>query len=344
MEEKFHIEDSRLLTKLNEAYGININSIDFIPMGDSAYSYIVHGGGGQRFYAKLFDLHNDRQRKSAQRLSRYLPLTWHLYHRKLFQNLAYPIKTRHGEWYATFHEVTVALFNYIEGETLADAYPFSDDILRSIAKTTAAIRRTTPYLDPALLAKESYDISFQSDLESCLSLLESAQRFDNESKQSLRELVLPKKELILKLLKLVRELRGKAVSSPADMVLCHGDLWGGNIILRDSEMYVIDWEAAIIAPPEFDLFGYIGAGFDVFLSEYENKVGQRVTIDFDLIRFYCYRRHLRNLTDWLMNILYRNKAKAQDDNDLEMIAYHCMNRWDGIEPNVDMAKAIANKR
>jgi thiamine kinase-like enzyme len=46
--------------------------------------------------------------------------------------------------------------------------------------------------------------------------------------------------------------------------LCHGDIWGGNLIRHENVLYFIDWESAIIAPPEFDLIGYIGEKFHLY--------------------------------------------------------------------------------
>ena len=135
-------------------------------------------------------------------------------------------------------------------------------------------------------------------------------------------------------------IRERLVIDPAPNVLCHGDLWGGNIIRHSNKLYFIDWESAMIAPPEYDLVGYIDKEFDIFFSSYEKHYGQTVSINLDLLRFYSYRHQLRNLTNWIMNILYRNKAEEQNENDLEMILNHCMNRWDSIEPNVRTVGAI----
>ncbi|WP_396019889.1 phosphotransferase family protein [Bacillus sp. SD088] len=40
-------------------------------------------------------------------------------------------------------------------------------------------------------------------------------------------------------------------------VFCHGDLWGGNLIQKGTDIHVIDWESAILAPREYDLFNYM---------------------------------------------------------------------------------------
>ncbi|SFS63903.1 phosphotransferase [Paenibacillus sp. BC26] len=344
LEVNYHIEDRVLAATLDREYGIQVESIHFIPMGDSAYSYGVNCSNEDRYYLKLFDLNNDRQRMSMERSHNYLPLTWNLFHQGLLQNITYPIKNRSGEFSTTCNEITLVLFNYIQGESLAEAYPFSEEILEHIAASVAAIHSITPSIDKTTVVAEPYDISFDRDLEKCISLIESTLTFDNPSKQALREHVLPKKEQILVLLNLVRKLRLAAMSETHEFKLCHGDVWGGNLIRHGNLLYVIDWESAIMAPIEFDMIGYIGEEFDVFFSAYEKHVGKSVAINPDLLRFYSYRHHLRNLTNWLMNILYRNTEDAQNENDLEMILYHCMNRWDHIEPMVKEVEANLRRR
>lgn len=345
MKVKFQIEIEILLNTLNKDYGIEADSLTFIPTGDSAYSYMVSCKDEQRYYLKLFDHENGRQRSSVERLNYYLPLTWKMYHERHFRKITYPIKNQNGDFKTTFNGITVVLFNYIEGKTLAESYPFSNVILEEIAKSVALFQRITPLLNSNLLFTESFDISFESDLKKCISELENtASTIDNHFIQTLREIVLSKKEKILDLLNNLRLLRNKSLSDPKEKVLCHGDIWGGNLIRSENELYFIDWESAIIAPPELDLVGYIGEEFDVFFSAYEQSMGQSVVINLDILRFYAYRGHLRNLTNWVINILHQNTENAQNENDLEMILNHCMNRWDIIEPNVNNVDVFLEKR
>jgi len=340
---KFPIEDIVLITNLNENYEIRIVSLEFIPMGDSAYSYEVNCVNGHKYYLKLFDHQNDRQKKGIERLQAYLPLTWKIYHQGLFKNMTYPIKTQSGDYQSAFHGVTAVLFNFIEGESLADAYPFSDEILEAVAATAASIQQLTPHVDLTALPKESLDISFDSDLIQCMKVLELPPVINNPIHKEVREQVLAKKEQIHASLNLVYELRSTARLDPEQYVLCHGDIWGGNIIRHENQLYLIDWESVIVAPPEYNLFSYMGKGFDVFYSSYEKHLNKQITVNLDLLRFYSYRTHLRNLTNWLMNIVYRNHDKAQDENDLDMIRNHCLNRLDSIEPNVLAVEAFLQK-
>lgn len=216
------------MTTLNKVYGIEAKSLTFIPIGDSAYSYKVSCKDEQRYYLKLFDHKNGKQRSSVERLNYYLPLTWKLYHERLFRKITYPIKNQNGDFKTTFNGITVVLFNFIEGETLAESYPLSNVILEEIAKSVALFQWITPLLNSNLLFTEAFDISFESDLKKCiLELKNTSSTFDNHFKQTLREIVLSKKEKILDLLNNLHELRNKSLSDPKEKVLCHGDIWGG---------------------------------------------------------------------------------------------------------------------
>jgi thiamine kinase-like enzyme len=45
--------------------------------------------------------------------------------------------------------------------------------------------------------------------------------------------------------------------------VCHTDLHGENLMVDDrGNLYILDWETAMIAPPEHDLFFF--AGYDSF--------------------------------------------------------------------------------
>ncbi|MGM7723269.1 aminoglycoside phosphotransferase family protein [Metabacillus sp. Hm71] len=343
MKIKYMIDDQILIQHLHEEYGIHVVSVEFIPIGDSAYSYRVNGRNGVPYYLKLFDHKNDKQRKAVERLQIYLPLTWTLYHSGFLKNITYPIKKLNGEIKTTFNDLTFVLFPFIEGETLAEAYPFSKEMLNEIAKEMAAIHQVPKDIANSSIERETFDISFEADLLKCMSVLEGPATKESQILNSLRDQILVKKEHIIYILNLVRKLRILALNENKDKVLCHGDLWGGNLILQKNKLFIIDWETAIIAPPEYDLFGYIGEEFEAFLTSYQMQINHTVSLNLDLLRFYSYRHHLRNLANWLMNILFRNTDEAQNENDLDMIIHHCMNRWNSIEPNIIYAEKVIKK-
>jgi len=117
-------------------------------------------------------------------------------------------------------------------------------------------------------------------------------------------------------------------------VLCHTDIHRMNLLLNTSgELYILDWEGAMLAPREHDLFMFTGAHFPTFLAEYRRWAGA-VPLHADLFAFYFYRRNLEDLTDWIVRILYENTAEAQNQLDLEGIQHDCIAAWPYFECDI----------
>lgn len=108
-------------------------------------------------------------------------------------------------------------------------------------------------------------------------------------------------------------------------------MWGGNIIQTSEGLYFIDWETAMLAPPEREMICFVTQRPADFIDAYSQELGRKFTPNVDLLRFYCFQSQLRNLTNWMMNILYRYTDETQIKNDLEMINFHCLNRWECLE-------------
>ncbi len=342
MIEKLDIDDWLLARQLDGKYGIQIEHIMFIPFGDSAYSYQVTCKDGERYYLKVFDHNNDNQRRGITRLNDYLPILSHMHSTGLFINLAYPIETVDGDLIGELSECTGVLFNYIEGDTLAEVYPFSDEIVETVAQLMARLHTVT--LDVALdTLTDTYDISFADELKVCLYDLEFTDTGCDLFLAAVKQQVLSEKDRIYELIDLTCVLRESVALDGSSLVLCHGDVWGGNMIQHNRQLYLIDWESMQVAPRELDFINYLGQEFERFYQSYTKQLGYAVSLNTDILRFYSYRHHLRNLNNWLRNILYRNSDIRQKENDLVMIREHCMDRWELIEPRLALVEAVVRR-
>lgn len=259
----------------------------------------------------------------------YLPLTWDLYHKGLYKYITYPIKSRIGELQADIGLAVIALFNYIEGRTLDDEYPFSPFLLEKVARSTAQIHKVQyPFINPKI---EDFQIPFIKKLVKILDELENTSAHNNEDIQHLQDYILPRKKKVLNFINQLHVYQNKIQNAPKKMVLTHGDIWGGNLMLdRNNNLYFLDWESAMIAPPEADLRHYLFEDFDFFIEKYKEEMNCPVKLDLDLLGFYVYKSHLANLTNWLTRILYNNQTSEQNKSDFECITFHCMDRWDMV--------------
>lgn len=302
-EKRLHIDDTVLTSVLHQEYGLKIKELIFIPMGTSAYSYEVHCKNGSRYYLKMFDTSNERQRQSTPHLDIYLRMTWKMYHHGIFPNLTYPIQTKDGEFKTTYHHLILVLFNFIEGTPLWDVWVYSTDLLDSMAKLIAAIHNTTPHIEEACY--ESFDITFVQTITHRLSALESTVAWNVSWKKDVKQLMMSNKDRILEYTDMLRRLQLSVQSIQKEWVLCHGDLWGGNIIKHQGQFFLIDWETSVMAPPERDLFFYMEThhDFEFFFHQYEKYRGGNIKLHAALLRFYAYRRCLQNINSSLGRLL-----------------------------------------
>lgn len=86
---------------------------------------------------------------------------------------------------------------------------------------------------------------------------------------------------------------GRAKGTP--LVICHGDLHAGNVIVgSDGRLSIVDWDDPLLAPKERDLM-FVGAGVGGVWNRAEEldafRRGYRpATVDPDLIAYYRYER------------------------------------------------------
>ena len=103
----------------------------------------------------------------------------------------------------------------------------------------------------------------------------------------------------------------------------------------DGRLLFLDWESAVIAPAERDAFFYLSdpslPEFWAFIQGYQQTRGESVQWQPARLAYHAYRQQLRNLAHWLQKLLHERLDEEQRANDLEMIGFHCLDRWEGIE-------------
>jgi len=333
MKTELAIDRRALIHTVRQEYGIDAAHLTFIPLGEVSYSYIVDCADGGRYFLKRLD-DSRLGRISASRLDFTLAVTWSLHAQGLFRNLPLSVRLQNGDFYTHFDGLPLILFDYIAGRTLDGEHPLSDTTLAELARSVAIIHESTSEIAMVHPYVERFDIPFEGDLLEGLDELGRITGRDRWGRQALRELLLPRKAEVLGYLEHLRELQRVVRAVPRERVLCHTDLWGGNLIRgADGNLYILDWEGAALAPPEHDLFAFADDRFDLFLAAYERERGP-VHLDDDVFRFYFYRRNLEDLTDWVFRILYENTDEEQDRHDLEGIVEDCMSGWPHLEDGV----------
>lgn len=327
-----------LVDVLRHDYGISVSHLTFVPKGEVAYSYIATCTDNIRYYLKVLD--NTRlARTSAGRFDFYLPLIEKLYAECVFRYLPYPIRTLDGALYAAFDGQPLILFNFIEGENPDEATLHTSAVWQRLAQYVATIHNSTSRVAADCPYTETFVIPFETALLDGLHALDSIAGSDGEGRLALRDLLLPHTEAILGYLAQLHALADRARALNPPLVLCHTDIHRMNLLLSAAgDLYILDWEGAMLAPREHDLFMFTGDHFPSFLAEYR-RWADNVPLHADLFAFYFYRRNLEDLTDWIVRILYDNTDEAQNRIDLEGIKEDCMSAWPYLEIGIERVKS-----
>jgi hypothetical protein len=326
-----------LADALHRDYGLSVEHLIFVPKGQVAYSYIVTCTDGARYYLKVLD---DSRLAciSAGRFDFYLPLTDRLYTEGVFRYLSHPVRTLTGALYTAFDARPLILFNFIEGENPDEAALHTPAVWRQLARHMATIHNSASSLTLDCPYVETFVIPFEAALCDGLRALPSITAGDGEGRLALRDLLLPHQGTILGYLEQVHRLADRARHLNPSLVLCHTDIHSLNLLLNSAgDLYILDWEGAMLAPREHDLFMFTGDHFPAFLSEYRRWAGQP-PLHADLFAFYFYRRNLEDLTDWLVRILYENTDEVQNSLDLDGIREDCISVWPYFEMGIERVR------
>jgi spectinomycin phosphotransferase len=103
-----------------------------------------------------------------------------------------------------------------------------------------------------------------------------------------------------RLVERAEELASKLRPGSLELVLCHSDIHGGNVLIsRNDELYIVDWDNPILAPKERDLM-FIGGGIDyIWKSQREEAIFYegygKTEINIAALAYYRYVRVIEDL-------------------------------------------------
>jgi spectinomycin phosphotransferase len=337
MKYEIPLDREGLIASIHHQYGLEVVRLDFIPRGEVGQHYRATCADQRLFFLTLLG-DNRLARLGASRLDFYLSLTSELYERGLFRQLAPPVRTLKGDLKIAFEGQPVILYRDIPGQNLMESPILPADLPEKTAELIANLHEVTPHLKLKIPYAEQFTLPFEQALLEGLAALEKIGKPNKPGRLALRDLLLPNQELIRNLLGRLHKLAEQAAWLRPDQVLCHTDANLANLILEDGgELFLVDWEGAMLAPAEHDLFIFTGEGFSEFLHYYR-QARLKVKLSAVLFAFYFYRRNLEDLTDWIVRILYENMMDEQDQHDLAGVQQDCVAGWPYLEEGIQTVK------
>jgi Ser/Thr protein kinase RdoA (MazF antagonist) len=333
-----------LIELLRDRYLLEVAALTFVPYGIDSWSYVATGRDGDRCFVKL--THDD---STSVVTAWEMPLMAALAAAKIL--VPRPIADRDGAYVNALGHGEVRVLEYLPGRTLEHETEWPDAILGRVADAVAGIHASTNIVRHLVPRVEDFDLPFIPGLTATLAAVDKADglRARDKTVSALRELVVPRASDLNQAIARLMRLRDFTSVRRSEEVLCHTDIWGSNLMLSDDgEMHVLDWDGALIGPPERDLFMFAGTSFFPaarlawFLDRY-GAVFRPERLDAEAFGFYLYRRNLEDLA-WFVAAIAEGRDEAMAPETMLAIVADLLSEITPMEGLIDRVREVLTAR
>jgi len=307
-----------LETALQAGYGFQVACLEFLRRGWGGDCYRAETHSGACYFLKLHDSGSAGAFAASSR-DFYLPLMDQLHSLGILPHIPHPIHTRTGALSLAVGPREMVVSPYIQGK-LVGLEEFPQDVLVQLANLVGTLHASLPHLSFEHPFVERFEIVFEPALCANLVALEAITPQHGPGMQQLQAALLPRRDDVYRALERLKTLQTQARAAHPEMVVCHTDLHGDNL-MRDEQgnLYLLDWENAMIAPREHDMIFFAGESpptWETFWSVY-TRYFPGVELDPNLLAFYYHRRGLEDIADFLVRIAKRDGGPQRDQEDLQ---------------------------
>jgi spectinomycin phosphotransferase len=297
------ISDELIISHLQKEYTLHVTELTFLPLGadEGSAVYRVITEDGTTYFLKL--------RKGFDEIIVTVPL---FLKSQGVQEIIAPFETKASQYWADFNEYKMILYPFVEGKDGFDM-ELTDHQRRTLGTAFKGIHsaQVPPHLKMQI-PKETFAPKWRESMKSFQVQVEN-QAFDDPTAVKLAEFIKSKQDEITHLVNRAEQLASELQSKPLELVLCHTDIHGGNILISDTgELYIVDWDNPILAPKERDLM-FIGGGIDeIWKSKREEAVFYdgygKTEINLPALAYYRYERIIEDLVVICEQLLLSDKG------------------------------------
>lgn len=299
---------------LQTYYNIKVMNIIQQDGGWSAGAYKIETPD-DAFFLKVYDKQRNSTKLWTKTINTYMPIVlWLHTNTTLNGRIICPALTLDGKYMCEDEQYIYFLFPYIEGYPLCDK-PMTENQVIEIAEIIAELHKYGSEIPiPTDDIKEDFAVPFCNALSELLIL--------NDGKDTETTSILSQYKQALRIaIEKTEQLSKKLSDEDLSFVLCHTDVHGWNIMQSD-RLILIDWEGMKLAPPEADLFAFVGNLFWHNCSEKFMSVYQTIHPDFKLnkevLYFYQTRRKIEDIYAFTQRLLYEDL----DNEERKQALYH----------------------
>ena len=289
------LQTERIISSLRDSYEINVNKLEFLPIGNDSNSWVYKVNADTKFYFL-----------KAKRLPVYEPsltIPHYLKEQGLYQVVA-PLPTKTRYLYQTLDNFALILYPFIDGDNSMNIGLTDNQWLEygTFLKHLHALKL------PDELSEQVQKETFISKRFSMVQSLHERileRSYNNFFEKELIEFWRRKHEEVIKILARTEELGKLLQAERPEFVLCHTDIHTANLLIDTSgTLFVVDWDNPTLAPRERDLM-FIDAKEHLFYKGYG-----AIEMNSLALSYYRYEWVIQEISDYA-NRIFSNKFSEE---------------------------------
>jgi spectinomycin phosphotransferase len=298
--------DIYIIEIIGTHYGIEVNTLLQLPLGADTYADVYRAvtPEQQSYFVKITT--NGHPRSIA---------IFDLLQKVGIKNIISPVKTKQGDSSLQLEDATVIVYPFIDGQD-GFSQKLSDYQWQTLGKILRQLHdvRVPVSLLP-LIHRETYAPTWRNAVARLFALA----RLDPEADEiavKLWAFIKANLAAIKRLVDRADHLANQLRHENLPFVLCHADIHAGNILIDQAEsIYLVDWDAPIMAPKERDLM-FIGGGVGntwndpAEVTRFYSGYGS-TEINKNALAYYRHERIVEDIAIYSQAILFTS-AKKQD--------------------------------
>lgn len=317
METKANITSREMGQWLHTQYSLKPKRARFLPYGECGWVYLVEADTNYVLKLTQPGLCTGSGFKESI-IKTHMALYYDYGIRQISEP---PLRANSGQYINQLGEYEAILLPYIEG-TPALEVGLTEQHQRKLGSLIATLHRCKLHEEEAPPA-EVFSVQLARLLGDMLRHTATIEGHTNDIQQNLihvlRERYPQLKKMAAQFAALAQVLR-QDTSLAENFVLCHSDPSSGNIIISpDDNVYLIDWDTPIMAPPERDLFHL--RQWATAVESYKSVMGT-TELDNRVLHYYQLEWDIQEIVDYGSRMLYFEQSDSQNEHDWSELQDH----------------------
>jgi spectinomycin phosphotransferase/16S rRNA (guanine(1405)-N(7))-methyltransferase len=266
------LSDADLKEVIEQAWGIAVDSLEYRPVGFGSHHWVATENQGHRHFVTVDELSSEsRIGDEVSVLGLHLrPALAAATDLRAFgcSFVVAPITTKADDPFVQFDSYAVALFPFIEGQSFSFEESFGEADRERVLEVVTALHRV-PIAAIRAPAADGFVVPWLDQLDPSKPR-EAGPNGPHAAVAS--QLLIDNEAEIRRLIARYRTLVAQYLRDPGPVVVTHGEIHPGNVMVTPKGWVIVDWDTVLVAPPERDLWRLAQGGGSV-LRAYADATG-----------------------------------------------------------------------